>query len=154
LPHVDREVQKLYAYPQQFARDIFDRVEQELRVRAARGEQNEALRCGRLSIKAEDGSAAESTASLHTDLPARYIGSSDKQVLAADKAVAYDQDQLLHDRVEGYFLLSFETSGGWVAVSKDILTEVLGAGEDAEISGLPAVPAAILRLMCRGLVQD
>ena len=28
LPHIDREVQRLYDYPQQFAEDIYDRIEQ------------------------------------------------------------------------------------------------------------------------------
>ena len=30
LPHIDREVQRLYDYPQQFAEDIYDRIESEL----------------------------------------------------------------------------------------------------------------------------
>ena len=31
LPHIDREVQRLYDYPQQFAEDVYGRIESELR---------------------------------------------------------------------------------------------------------------------------
>jgi len=48
--------------------------------------------------------------------------------------------------------VSYETPGGWVAVSKDFLTEVLGAGRDAKLVGLPRAAAERLRLMCAGLV--
>ncbi len=59
---------------------------------------------------------------------------------------------LLHDRLEGEFVLSYKTSGGWVAITKDILTEVLGAGHDVKIVGLPRVAVGVLRLMCPNLV--
>jgi hypothetical protein len=45
-------------------------------------------------------------------------------------------------------LLSYETPGGWTAIRKDLLTEVLGAGSDAKINDLPALAAGVLRLMC------
>ena len=66
---------------------------------------------------------------------------------------ACDQTQLLHSRNEGEFLLSYQTSGGWVAITKDVLTEVLGAGRDAKIVGLPRVAAGVLKLMCPSLVM-
>jgi hypothetical protein len=74
------------------------------------------------------------------------------QIVAAHKADSYDQTHLLHDRLEGEFVLSYKTSGGWVAVSKDILTEVLGAGHDVKIAGLPRAAAEELKLMCPNLV--
>ena len=40
LPHLTREVEKLFDYPQQFAEDIFDRLEQALRRRVADNEVN------------------------------------------------------------------------------------------------------------------
>jgi hypothetical protein len=52
------------------------------------------------------------------------------------------------------FLVSFQTPGGWVAVTKDLLTEVLGVGRDVRIQGLPEGAAGVLRLMCPGLVAD
>jgi hypothetical protein len=48
--------------------------------------------------------------------------------------------------------VSYETPGGWVAVSKDFLTEVLGAGRDVKVVGLPGAAAERLRLMCGVLV--
>jgi hypothetical protein len=47
--------------------------------------------------------------------------------------------------------VSQATANGWMAISKDFLTEVLGAGQDAGVAGLPAEAAAVLRLMCPGL---
>jgi hypothetical protein len=49
-------------------------------------------------------------------------------------------------------VLSYQTPGGWVAITKDILTEVLGAGRDVKIVGLPSVAAEVLKLMCPTLV--
>ena len=70
------------------------------------------------------------------------------QIVAAHKADSYDQTDLLHCRLEGEFVLSYKTSGGWVAITKDILTDVLGAGHDVKIVGLPRVAAEALKLMC------
>ena len=66
--------------------------------------------------------------------------------------MSYDQPHLLHDRLEGEFVLSYKTPGGWVAITKDILTEVLGAGRDVKIVGLPGVAVGVLKLMCPNLV--
>jgi hypothetical protein len=149
LPHVPREVQQLFDYPQQFAEDVFDRIERALRARAAGGEAA-AVATGRLFIDAADPQA-DSQASPIPDLPIRYIGSSDAQLVAAGKAHHLDETQLLSDRREGRCLLSYRTPGGWVAVSKTVLTEVLGAGRDARIA-LPPTAADVLRLMCPDLV--
>ncbi len=62
-----------------------------------------------------------------------------------------DQAQLLRDRQEGHFLVSYETAGGWIALKKILLAEVLGAGRDARIAGLPLDAAQVLRLMCSDL---
>ena len=94
----------------------------------------------------------DSKASAIPELPARYFVSSDKQIVAAHKAEPYDRAQLLAGRREGHFLVSYETPGGWIALKKDLLTEVLGAGRDARIAGLPLDAAQVLRLMCTDLV--
>ncbi len=147
LPHLARDVEKLFDYPQQFAEDIFDRIERALRRRVSDHEVN-----GRLFIVPGDTLQADSTASLISDLPVRYIASSDMQFVAAQKAVACDEPRLLSDRREGKYVLSYQTPGGWVAITKDILTEVLGAGRDVKIVGLPAVAIGVLKLMCPNLV--
>jgi hypothetical protein len=138
LPHIDREVQRLFEYPQQFAEDVYRRIEGEL---ARKGS-----RTGRLYIESVDGIP---------DLPTQYLVSSDRQIVASHKAEPkaelYDRAQLLAGRREGHFLLSYETPGGWIALKKDLLTEVLGAGRDARIAGLPLDAAQVLRLMCTDL---
>ena len=137
LPHIPREVQQQYDYPQTFAEEIYERIARELNRRDAGAR-------GRLYI--------ESGASEIPELPARYFGSSDTQLVAARKAEPYDRTQLLRDRQEGHFLVSCETPGGWIALKKELLAEVLGAGRDARISGLPHNAVRVLRLMCADLV--
>jgi hypothetical protein len=152
LPHIKPEVAKLFDYPQQFAEDIFDRIEQALRRRVSGGEANAVVQTGRLFILPVDDLQTDSKASLIPDLPVRYIGSSDMQIVAAHKADAYDEPHLLSDRREGKCVLSYQTPGGWVAITKAILTEVLGEGRDVKIVGLPPVAAGVLKLMCPNLV--
>jgi hypothetical protein len=146
LPHIKPEVAKLFEYPRQFAEDIFTRIEHALRRRVSDAETNGAVQTGRLFIVPGDDLQADSAD------PVQYIRSSDVQMVAAQKAGSYDQTQLLHGRLEGEFVLSYKTPGGWVAVTKDILTEVLGAGRDLKIVGLPPAAAGVLRLMCPDLV--
>jgi hypothetical protein len=149
LPHVERELRNMYAYPQRFADELFERVEQALRARAENGA---GATTGRLFVLSVDDVEADSPAAAIADLPIRYVGSSDAKIVAAGRAEACDQQPLLNARLEGHFAVSYETPGGWVAVTKDFVTEVLGAGRDAKIVGLPTVAAERLRLMCRGLV--
>ena len=149
LPHVDPQVAKLYAYPQEFAEQIFARVELALKMRAT----GDPARTGRLFVLPENDGGADSKAAAIPDLPMRYVQSSDKEIVAAGKAEACDEAQILKERVEGFFVVSYETAGGWVAITKDLLTEVLSAGRDAKIAGLPGLPIDRLRLMCRDLVS-
>lgn len=151
LPHVDPHVRKRYEYPQQFAVDVFERIEQAFGRRVADRTSSGELRTGRLFILPEGDSPRDSRASTVEELPTRYIGSSDAAIVAAQKAEAYDRTSLLHHRQEGYFAVSYETSGGWVAIKKDFLSEVLGSGRDAKIVGLPLVAAGVLQAMCPNL---
>ncbi len=153
LPHIDQEVQRRFDYPQQFAEEIFARIEQALRRGAGSREANAAARTGRLLILPGDD-APGSKASAIPELPPRYIGSSDAQIVAAQKAQPYDEARLLRDRQEGMLAVSYKTSGGWVGITKDFLTDVLGAGRDAKIVGLPGVAGETLRLMCPHLTLD
>ncbi len=140
LPHMSQEVQKLYAYPQQFAEEVFARIERAL--------NNAQMRSGRLFIVPVDDPVAAVAAASIAELPIQYLRSSDAEVVAAHQAQACDQARLLLDRREGEFLVSWQTAGGWMAITKDLLTEVLGAGQDVKISGLPVLPAQVLGLMC------
>jgi hypothetical protein len=152
LPHLKREVEKLFDYPQQFAEDVFDRIEHALRRRVSEGEANAVVQTGRVFVLPGDDLQADSKASQIPDLPARYIGSSDVQIVAAHKADSYDEAHLLSDRREGKCVLSYKTTGGWVAITKAMLTEVLGAGRDVKIVGLPPEAVGVLTLMCPNLV--
>jgi hypothetical protein len=151
LPHLKQEVEKLFDYPQQFAEDVFDRIEHALRRGVSDAEANAVVQTGRLFVPLGDNQA-DSKASLIPDLPIAYIKSSDMQLVTAHKADSYDETHLLSDRREGRCLLSYKTPGGWVAITKAILTEVLGAGRDVKIVGLPTVAAEVLKLMCPNLV--
>ena len=109
-------------------------------------------RTGHLYLTSGDEPDTDSKASAIPELLARYFGSSDRQIVAAHKAEPYDRAQLLAGRREGHFLVSYETPGGWIALKKDLLTEVLGAGRDARIVGLPLDAVQVLRLMCTDLM--
>lgn len=126
LPHVPREVQRSFDFPQSFAEDIYNRIEREL------GRHGSGARTGHLYL---------ASAPTIEEVPAQYFASSS------------DPAQVLRDRQEGHFLVSYETTGGWVALRKEVLTEVLGAGRDVRIGGLPGEGAEVLRLMCGELVR-
>jgi hypothetical protein len=153
LPHIDPEVQRLYDYPQQFAEDVYDRIESELRRHDSKAEACDDSRTGHLYIASGDEPETDSKASGIPELPARYLGSSDRQIVAAHHAEPYDRGQLLAGRREAHFLVSYETPGGWIALKKDLLTEVLAAGRDARIVRLPLDAAQVLRLMCTDLIK-
>jgi hypothetical protein len=133
LPHIDAEVQRMYDYPQRFAEEICGRMEGELGRRDPK--------TGRLCIESRDDTAI-------AEVPTRYFVSSDNQIVDAHNAEPSDRAQLLRDRKEAHFLVSYETPGGWTALKKDLLTEVLGAGRDVRIVGLPPNAEQVLWLMC------
>jgi hypothetical protein len=129
LPHLTAEVQRQFDYPQQFAEDVFDRIERALGKREADG-GTRPLQTGRLVILPETAAEAEAT----------------------HWAEAYEEAQLLNDRREGRCLISYRAAGGWAAIGKGILTEALEAGRDATIGGLTAEAAEALRLLYPQLV--
>ena len=96
----------------------------------------------------------DSQVSVIPDLPVKYFRSSDPQIVAAQQAESYDQTLLLQERQEGEFVVSYKTSGGWVAISKDIFTEVLGEGRNVKVAGLPREAVGVLRLMCPNLLAN
>ncbi len=152
LPHIDRAVQRLYDYPQQFAEDVYGRIESEFKRRDSNAGACDGSRTGRLYIASPNDPGTDSKASAIPEVPARCFGSSDRQIVAAHKAEPYDRAQLLAARREAHFLVSYETPGGWIALKKELLSEVLGTGRDARIAGLPLEAAQVLRLMCTDLV--
>jgi hypothetical protein len=152
LPHLKPEVVTQFDYPQQFAEGIFGRIEQALRKRVSEGGTNAGNPIGRLFVQFEDRSVVSEAPPI-PELPVRYIRSSDPQLVAARKAEPQDESRLLSDRREGKFVLSYKTPGGWVAITKSILTDVVGAGHDVRVTDLPPVAMAVLALMCPKLVR-
>jgi hypothetical protein len=153
LPHLTREMERLFDYPQRFAEDVFGRIERALRRGVSGGEADASARTGRLFIPlSADNLRPDSKAPLISELPGRYIRTSDEQVVAAHKAESQDELQLLSDRREGKFVVSYRTSAGWLGITKTILTDVVGAGRDVKIVGLPPAALGVLKLMCRHLV--
>ena len=152
LPHLTREVQKQFDYPQQFSEDVFARLEQALRRRVSNDEASVVIPTGRLFIVSPEQPPGDTAAQQMPDLPIRFIKSSDKQIVAAHQAEYYDQTHLSSDRREGKYVVSYETPGGWVAITKAMLTEVLGEGRDVKVAGLSAEAVGALTLMCPNLV--
>lgn len=148
LSHIKPEVIKQFEYPRQFANDIRARIEHALHKRIS---ATETASTGRLFILQEEAQQTDAKLAQIPDLPLRYVLSSDPQLVAVRKAEAKDEGDLLHCRLEGEFLVSYKAPGGWVAITKDMLTEVLGAGRDAKIA-LPRAAGAVFKLMCPNLV--
>lgn len=146
LPHVKPEVLRQFEYPRQFVADISARIEQALQHRIA---ANTTAPCGRLLIVPGD---VEATLAQVPEVPLCYRLSSDPRAVAAGQAEVQGQDDLLHCRLEGEFLVSYQTAEGWMALDKDLLTDIIGAGRDARLAGLPRVATGVLRLMCPELV--
>ena len=126
LPHLTPEVVKLFDYPQQFAEEIFGRIERALRLASARSGQAH----GRVLVLPAGSQETDSALSLAPG----------------------DETQILSDRQEGRSLVSFKTPAGWVSLSKAILTETLGEGRDVRIAGLTPTAADVLKLMAPNLV--
>lgn len=145
LPHVAAGMQAMYEYPQSFAEEVFQRIVEALQWRSA-GDDSTGCRTGRIhfaNTEASTGMVAPSA----TELPADYILSSDPQLVAAGRARFCETARLLHDRAEGEFLVSYQADGGWMAITKDVVTEVLGTGMDAQIGGLPPGAAEAIKCM-------
>ncbi len=144
LPHIKPEVAKQFEFPRQFAEESHARVEQALQQRVERAAPPPA---GRLFIEMEG--APDDLAQV-PDLPLHYLVSSDPALIATHKAASKDEGDLVHCRMEGEFLVSYKTAGGWAALTKDLLTDVPGTGRDAKIT-LPRAAADVLKLMCPAL---
>jgi hypothetical protein len=151
LPHLDPEVVKRFDYPQQFAEGVFNRIEREL-LRHSDGETNTTKRTGRLFIAGDDHLEASSELSSIPDLPISYIASSDSQRVDSHQAVRRNDASLLSEQREGKCLVSYKTAGGRTTITKDVLTEVLGAGDDATVAGLPSSAVDALKLLYPELI--
>ncbi len=151
LPHIKPDVIKQFVYPAQFADAIHARIAQALQRCVEAAQANSVGATGRLFIVCADAAAAATLAQMPA-LPRRYLLSSDPQRVAAHEAEFKHQADLLYCRLEGEFVVSYPSAGGWVGISKDLLTEVVGAGGDVKLAGLPVEAVKVLELMCTELV--
>lgn len=148
LPHVSGDVLQMYEYPQRFAEQMFERIDRTLR---ERGDVAATTRTGRLFL--HGASAGNSTpAAQALELPSRFVQSSDPALVTACRALYREAARILDDRREGMHLVSFQTAQGWVAISKDLLSEVLGNGQDAQAGWLPQDAARVLQTLYPELV--
>ena len=147
LPHIKPEIQQLYDYPQQFAVELFERVERALRARVT-GTGGDGIGAGRLFTPTQAEIDSGAVLVEVPELPSEYLVSSDAQLVATGRARAVDEAELLRDRQEGVYLLSYRTAAGWTAISKDVLTGFVATGQSARITGLPHAAAAVLERMC------
>lgn len=152
LPHLTREVREQFDYPQSFAEEVFDRMERTLRRCAFDDGTRAGAQTGRLFILPAVPGAVDPEVSAIPDLSNVYTRSSDRRMVTAGRAEHRDELQLSSDRREGRCLLSYRTADGWVAITKAVLTDVLGEGHDAKVVGLPAPAAGVLQLMYPGFV--
>ena len=147
LPHVRDEIVQQFDFPRQFALDIHARIEQALLRRVAGTAKSST---GRLYVATQAAQQQPALAQVG-ELPRRYVVSSDPQLIEAGQADAKDAADLMYCRNEGEFLVSYATRDGWAAISKDLLTDILGAGIDARIV-VPPEACSVLELMCPDLV--
>jgi hypothetical protein len=146
LPHLPAAIRAQFEYPQRFAEEMFARIERAFRRRVDGGDA--AAPTGRLCVRTGGEAPGTGTARL----PPGSVSSSDTRLVEAGVAEYCDQTRLLHDRGEGRCLVSYRTDGGWVAIRKTLLTDVLGAGLDAQLPALPSPAVAALQLMYPALV--
>ena len=144
LPHIDREAQRLYDYPQQFAEDVYGRIESELAGNeAATAPEPGACISTPLRLirrRRRFRNCRPGTSSLRTGRLWRRTRPSHMTGRNCWRGGG-----------KGISLSVTKRPGGWIALKKDLLTEVLGAGRDARIAGLPLDAAQVLRLMCTDL---
>ncbi len=152
LPHIKPEVVQQFEYPAQFAADMHARIEQQLQQRVAAGDSNSSVPTGKLYLlQANDPQVAGMLPHI-CELPVHYIHASDPALVAARMAESKELQDILFCRLEGEYVVSYRTEQGCVGITKDMLTEVVGAGKDARLAGLPQEAVDVLRLMCPELV--
>ena len=153
-------------YSSEWAAVIHGRTVAALHARAARAADANAsaVASARLFVVASgpDLSAAASAKAEGPDqrtlksgiVPANeHCVTSDVKRALSSGATAFPRSQILSDRNEGRFLASAEIDGKWFAVSKTVLTGILGQGHDAVVTDVPGPVIDILTLVCGELIE-
>ena len=144
-----------FEYSPDWAGLVFQRMVAALAARACSTEANASTVTGARMFVLPSG---RKVGSLVEKLPDGIV-SAQQHCLTSDVnralemgTTAFPKSQMLGDRHEGRFLASAEIDGKWFAVSKTILTEVLGQGLDALIVDVPELVIDVLRVTCPGLM--
>jgi hypothetical protein len=152
---VNPEARLDFEYSPDWAHQVFQRTVAALELRARSTEAN-ATPLGTTRIFAVPrGLSPSSLAERLPDgtVPAQeHCLSSDVNRALVEGATAFPKSQILGDRNEGRFLASAEIDGKWFAVSKTIVTEMIGRGFDALIVDVPEPVIDVLRVTCPDLI--
>jgi hypothetical protein len=152
---VNPEVKLHFEYSPDWARQVFQRTVAALELRTNSIEADAtALGSRRIFVVPRGltpGSLVEKLPG--GTVPAQeHCLSSDVNRALVEGATAFPKSQILADRNEGRFLASAEIDGKWFAVSKTIVTQVIGQGFDALIVDVPKAVIDVLRVTCPGLL--
>lgn len=135
-------------YSDEFAEQIWERLMKALHACTTRSsESHEApLPTGRLFVVP----SSVTVASLPDDLlPEGVVPAQEFVYGTADRDPQHD---IAYDRKEGRCLVSYESDGEWFAISKGVLTYIMGVGKDALITGIAPKGIEVLRLTCPGVI--
>ena len=132
-------------YSQEFAEQIYRRLRETLHALTT-PDDRPRLPAGRLFVVPSPVAAGSLGDSV---LPEGVVPADEFVYGTADQDGTYD---IAFDRKEGRCLVSWETDGEWLAVSKSILTYVMGQGKDALVTGIAPEAIEVLRLTCPGVV--
>ena len=144
-----------FEYSPDWAGLVFQRTVAALEVRACSTEANASTVTGARMFVVPRGRKVESLVEKLPDgtVPAQqHCLTSDVNRALEMGTTAFPKSQILGDRNEGRFLASAEIDGKWFAVSKTILTEVIGQGLDALIVDVPEPVIDVLQVTCPGLM--
>jgi hypothetical protein len=151
---VNPEIELHFEYSPDWAHQVFERTVAALELRAHSTEANAtALSSTRIFVVPKGltpGSLVEKLPDGTVPAQEHCLSSDVNRALVAG-ATAFPKGQIVGDRNEGRFLASAEIDGKWFAVSKTIVTEVIGQGFDALIVDVPEPVSDVLRLTCPGL---
>ncbi|HEU4927591.1 MAG TPA: hypothetical protein VFT24_11105 [Vicinamibacterales bacterium] len=150
VTRVDLENTVHFDYSPDWAGQMFQRTVDALELRAHSADANATEVPGTRMFIVPRGRKVDSIEGLPAGIvPAQqYCLTSNVSQALADGTTAFPRSQILADRNEGRFLASAEIDGKWFAVSKTILTEVIGQGRDALIVDVPKPAIDVLRVAC------
>jgi hypothetical protein len=135
-------------YSDEFAAQIYERMMGALRGRSALGHGRDGSQRprGRLFVLPKSVEVESLADGLMPE------GIVPAQEFVRSTADGYAMKNIDHDRREGRCLVSYESDGEWVAISKSVLTYIMGQGKDALITDSPPRAVEVLRLTCPGVV--